>query len=263
MFIFVEGDEPGLKVDSALSRTVLYRTKERYPKGYLPGSFILKMKRMKYKGAIFDFNGTLFWDTALHNQAWNLFLEQHGFNLSDAEMNMKIHGKTNQDILRGLFQRELDEDEVTRMILEKEGAYQQICRTARLQLAPGVTDMLDHLQQRQVPFTIATASGKENIDFYFDYLPLSKWFDPDKIIYNNGTFRGKPHPDIFLLAAERLGLNASETVIFEDSYHGITAAERAGAGKIVIVNSNGEEYSKYPYLIIRDFYQAIELKMFD
>lgn len=46
---------------------------------------------MKIKGVIFDFNGTLFWDTTLHNKAWDIFLERHSFELSDNEKNEKKH----------------------------------------------------------------------------------------------------------------------------------------------------------------------------
>ena len=47
---------------------------------------------MAIKGVIFDFNGTLFFDTHLHNQAWDIFLKKHSFVLTDEEKNLKIHG---------------------------------------------------------------------------------------------------------------------------------------------------------------------------
>ena len=61
---------------------------------------------MKYSGVIFDFNGTLFWDTPLHNKAWNMFLEKRGMHLSDHEFFATFHGKNNRDMFNSLFQRE-------------------------------------------------------------------------------------------------------------------------------------------------------------
>ena len=206
-----------------------------------------------YKGVIFDFNGTLFWDTALHNQAWDIFLETHGIHLSDEEKDKRMHGIMNHDILRSILDKPLSNREMEKMILEKEGIYQQICRKKALGLAPGVEKYLNFLKINNIPFTIATASGIENIDFYFDYLPLEQWFDRKLIVYNDGSFPGKPEPDIFLIAARRLALPIEDTIIFEDSFSGIKAAEQARAGKIVIVNSSGNDYSAYPHQIINNF----------
>ena len=76
------------------------------------------------------------------------------------------------------------------------------------------------------------------------------------VLFNDGTLKGKPEPDLFLKAADRLQLNASELVIFEDSKAGIKAAENAGAGKIYIVNSMNDDFSGFDYEVICDFNQA-------
>jgi HAD superfamily hydrolase (TIGR01509 family) len=209
------------------------------------------MKR--YAGAIFDLNGTLFWDTPLHNRAWDIFLKNHGFRLSDEEKHRNIHGKTNQDILRGLFEHVADGTEIQQLIQEKEVLYQKICLERQMGLAPGATRLLKFLRRKGIPFTIATASGKENIDFYFKYLHLGNWFSREKVVYNDGSFKGKPNPDIFLIAARMLKIAPGNLVVFEDSVSGLEAAGRAGIGLIYIVNSNNENYSAWSYVVIRSF----------
>jgi beta-phosphoglucomutase-like phosphatase (HAD superfamily) len=92
-----------------------------------------------------------------------------------------------------------------------------------------------------VPFTIATSADNFNLDFYFREMKLDRWFDRSKIAYNDGTVNGKPAPDIFLRAAELLRIPIEDIVIFEDSKAGIKAAENAGAGKIYVVDSIGDE----------------------
>ena len=207
---------------------------------------------MNYKGLIFDFNGTLFWDTAFHDLAFDIFLEKHGVTLSDEEKRVKIHGQTNPDIMRGIFGNQITEKDIHDFSQDKEAIYRQLCMND-LKFAPGAEDLFDFLQGKGIPFTIATSAGIENVSFYFENMKLDRWFRLDKIVYNNGTFDGKPSPDVFLAAALKLNLPPLETVIFEDSIPGIEAAVSAGAGKIYIVNSYGENYSRFPYQIITNF----------
>jgi HAD superfamily hydrolase (TIGR01509 family) len=207
---------------------------------------------MRFKGAIFDFNGTLFWDTAFHDRAFDIFLKQHNIQLTDEEKRVKIHGKPNVDIMRGIFGNHLTKSEATAMGLEKEAIYRELCIND-LKFAPGAEELFNFLKSNHISMTIATSSGIENINFYFDKMGLGRWFDIEKTAYDNGTFRGKPHPDVFLAAAKKLGLKPEETLMFEDSVAGILAAENANAGKVYIVNSYGENYSRFSHEIITDF----------
>jgi beta-phosphoglucomutase len=214
------------------------------------------MMSKKYSGIVFDFNGTIFWDTKLHNQAWDVFLPNHNLNLTDEEKTKCLHGKTNKEIFTILFNNSLSEEELHEYILEKEKIYQTLCSQSGLNFAPGAIDFIDFLKRNKVEYAIATSSGKENIDFYLSYLHLEKWFTLNQIVYNNGRMKSKPDPEIFETAIKRLGKNPDEVVIFEDSYAGIEAAKKANAGKIIIVNSNGDDYSKYGYDIISNFEQV-------
>ena len=67
---------------------------------------------MSYKAAIFDFNGTVFWDTSFHDRAFDIMLAKHGVTLTDAEKRTKIHGKTNPIIMRGIFGEQLTDMDV-------------------------------------------------------------------------------------------------------------------------------------------------------
>lgn len=211
---------------------------------------------MGKKGIIFDFNGTLLWDTHLHNKAWDNFLAEKGLYLSDEEKHMLFHGRLNKEILGELFDNSLTEAELERYGLEKEYEYQRLCAELEdFSLAEGVAELFEKLSERNIPFVIATASGLENVEFYIRRLQLGKWFKKEHIIYNDGSMRGKPFPDLFLRAMETLGIDSRNVIIFEDSVSGIKAAEAAAAGKIVIVNSNDCDYEEWKgkYPIITDF----------
>lgn len=210
---------------------------------------------MTYKAIIFDFNGTLLWDTHLHNQAWDIFLEKHDFFLSDAEKNEIIHGKQNQFIFKELFNQSLTDAEIQKYTLEKELIYQNLCLEEKLTLRPGVVEFLDLLKEKQITFTIATSSGIENIRFFFDNYDLDRWFSIDSIVYNNGKIESKPSPDIFEAAMEKLGCAPEQAIVFEDSQTGIISAEAAKAGKVIIVNSIDDDYSHYGHDVITHFDQ--------
>jgi HAD superfamily hydrolase (TIGR01509 family) len=209
---------------------------------------------MHFSGVVFDFNGTLFWDTGLHNRAWDLFLTRHDLFLSDEDKFLKMHGKNNSDIFQSLFGGVLTDDQIGDYIMEKESLYQELCLETDMQLAPGVTDLLNFLKNNNIPFTIATASGKENLDFYFEHLPLTEWFEYGKVVYNNGKIKGKPDPQIYELAMEIIGRKPEEVIVFEDAVAGLQAARNAKAGEIIIVDSNDDNYSDWKdYRIIKNF----------
>lgn len=200
---------------------------------------------MLFSGVIFDFNGTLFWDTKLHNKAWDIFLTHHDLFLSDEDKFNKMHGKNNKDIFLSLFDESLTDTQIQKYILEKEGLYQELCLQTDMLMAPGAEEFLNYLKDHHIPFTIATASGKENLDFYFDHLPLSRWFEYDKVVYNNGKIKGKPDPQIYQIAMSVINKKPEEVIIFEDAVAGLQAARNADAGKIIVVDSNDDDYTDW------------------
>lgn len=208
---------------------------------------------MAIKGVVFDFNGTLFFDTHLHNQAWDLFLEKYSLILSDEEKNQKIHGKNNSEILVNIFNKDLDDDEIQGFIIEKEDIYQSLCLKDKMEFAPGAVDFFEYLKSESIPFTIATASDLYNVEFYFKHLNLGKYFNFDKVVYNDGTMKSKPNPEIFIRAMNVLKVKPEVTLIFEDSPSGIGAAENSNASKVIIVNSTNSDYSTYKHDVVRSF----------
>lgn len=208
---------------------------------------------MGIKGVIFDFNGTLFWDTEIHNEAWDVFLEKNGKSLTDREKGEKIHGKNNKDIISNLFPGQHTREEIVGLSNKKELIYQDLCLKTDMQLAPGAKDFLHFLMAQNIPYTIATASEIVNVNFYFEHLGLNSFFDQSKVVYDDGTMESKPNPRIFQRAIDVLGMKETEILIFEDSISGIMAAENAGAGRIIIVNSTGNDYKRWNYQIIRNF----------
>lgn len=195
------------------------------------------------KGIIFDFNGTMFQDSDLHEEAWiNMVKKYSKGTLKEEDILVNLHGRTNKEILTYFISDSLTDEEIEKLSFEKEAFYRELClkNPKNLKLTEGLVDVLNQLKEKQIPITIATATVKENIEFYFDVFELHKWFNFDKVVYDNGTFPGKPAPDIFLIASSKLNLKPEECLVIEDAYSGILAAKKAGIGKIIAIDPFGK-----------------------
>lgn len=204
-----------------------------------------------YKGIIFDFNGTLYWDSAKHKQAWREYSKKlRGTPFSDEEMIKYMFGRTNEQIIRYAISKQPTPQMVQELGDEKEALYRQMCLddSENFHLADGVVEFLDFLKENNIPRTIATMSDKNNVDFYVEHFELAKWFDVDKIVYSNGIIPGKPAPDIYEIAAKNLDLTPQECIVVEDAVSGIDSAKAAGIGKIIAICSeeSPELYKQIP-----------------
>ena len=199
-------------------------------------------------GVIFDFNGTMIFDAPVNRQAWREFLaELIGRDCTEEEFYGRVQGGNGREIVAyflGTAGIELPPAEVERLGVKIDEVYRRVLvsRPDLFRLAPGLPEFLDELVRRGIPRTIASAAPPENMDLFFGHLGLERWFDREQVTLNDGTLPGKPAPDMYLLAAKRLGLSASNCAVFEDARSGIEAARRAGAGAIVGVMSQfGED----------------------
>ena len=191
-------------------------------------------------GVIFDFNGTMFLDSPLHEQAWiDMAKKLRTEPLGIEEFYANLQGRTNLQIITYLLGRQPSADELESITEEKELLYRTRCKapSGLHTLAPGVENFLNRLKPTGVPFTIATGSYLPNVQFYFSHLHLEKWFRFDDVIYDDGTYPGKPSPDIFLKAAAKIGVEPADCLVFEDSYAGIRSAVAAKIGRIVTVEA--------------------------
>jgi beta-phosphoglucomutase len=219
---------------------------------------IEQLNNLSFKGVIFDFNGTLFWDTAYHNEAWDIFLERYGMSLTDKEKDHQIHGKNNKDIFKELFGKKINDATAWKLTDEKESIYREICLLKGMSLAPGAEELLDFLTKAGIRVTIATASGNENVKFFFMQFRLDRWFNPEKVVFDDGCIACKPAPDYFLKAAANLGLTPGECAVIEDSTAGILAARAAGVGLIFQIRTLKNAELDFEVKAVRDFSEVME-----
>ncbi|KRK90785.1 HAD family hydrolase [Companilactobacillus futsaii] len=187
---------------------------------------------------IFDFNGTMIFDGLIQKRAWGKFLEvEFNRELTSQDYQLHIAGINNRNTFEYYLDRSISDTELAQLSDKKENIYREICLNTpdEFQLVPGLSDFLDWCKNNNIKLNIATASEHSNVIFFFNQLRLGRWFDLEKVAFNDGKIKGKPAPDIFLKAIENLGGKASSSAIFEDSVSGIQAANKAQAGKVVLV----------------------------
>lgn len=180
------------------------------------------------------------------------------------EFQKYVHGKNIIDTFKYFLNIECSPEEALKIGEEKEVIYRKMCLgSPDFKLTVGLVDFLDYLKEKGIDRNIATASAFPNVKFFFDHLDLDNWFDINNVAYNDGIIPGKPDPSIFLLAAKNINVDIKDSIIFEDSYSGIEAAKRAGAKKIVVVDSMKNNYAeKNNMLVIKDFREIERLIQF-
>jgi HAD superfamily hydrolase (TIGR01509 family) len=177
------------------------------------------------RGFIFDLDGTLVANMALHEEAFARFTDRHGLPRLTVEMRARLDGKRNRDIFPILFERTLSADDLRRYADEKEALYRELSR-GRLLPLPGLTRLLDALERRGLPAALATSAPLENVAHTLDELGLASRLT--RVVRSDTVPRGKPHPDVFLAAAQLIEVPPAECLAFEDAPAGVLSARAAG-----------------------------------
>ncbi len=183
-----------------------------------------------FDALIFDMDGTLVDNMSFHAQAWPIWARREGLYLSDEEVLSRTHG-TISDIVARFFP-EKTSGERFEIGERKEALYRELY-APHLRLLPGCADLLDFARAAKMPVALATAGDATNIAFTVDGLQIRAYFDV--FVGGEDVSVGKPDPEVFLIAAQKLGVSPEKCLVFEDSPAGVEAARRAGM-KCIVVN---------------------------
>jgi beta-phosphoglucomutase family hydrolase len=180
---------------------------------------------------IFDMDGTMVDNMEFHGRAWVEFLAQLGIEMDAEEFLRRTSGMTNARILRSILGPHLSIREVAAYAARKEALYRELYRPY-LRPVPGLRSFLAQTRRLDIPLALATSAGWENIAFVLEGLGLTSAFQA--VVDADAVERGKPHPEMFLTAAARLGVPPEGCVVFEDSRAGLEAARRAGMAAVAL-----------------------------
>lgn len=181
--------------------------------------------------AIFDWDGVVVDSSRKHEESWERLGKEERRPLPEGHFRMGF-GMKNERIIPGILGWTQDEAEVRRLSLRKEALFREIVREGTLEPLPGISEWLDRLATARIPCAIASSTHRENIELALELMHFRRYFGA--VVTSEDVSHGKPDPEVFVTAAQKLGYPAGQGVVFEDAHVGIRAA-RAGGFRVVAV----------------------------
>jgi beta-phosphoglucomutase len=186
------------------------------------------------RGAIWDMDGTLVDTAELHFAAWEAVCRERGRPFSRADF-AATFGRRNPEIISFLFGERFNAREIDELGERKEELYRAAARQG-VTLLPGVAELLAGLHAEGFRQSIGSSAPRANLELILERTGIARYLDA--IVGMELTQRGKPDPQVFLVAAELMKVPPQRCVVFEDAVAGVQAA-RAGGMKCVAVRFVG------------------------
>jgi len=195
---------------------------------------------------IWDMDGVLA-DTAPHHLlAWRETFARRDIDFTEEDF-MRGFGIRNDAIIKNTLGEQITPDEIEAIAREKETTFRRIIGQD-IKPLPGALDLLKALDERGIRMAIASSTTIENIHLIIGSLGIAKYFKA--VVTGHDVTKGKPSPQVFLLAAQRLGVNPKNCIVVEDAVAGVAAAKSAGMYCVAVTNSHPREKLKQADLIV-------------
>ncbi len=200
---------------------------------------------MKKPGFIFDLDGVIVDTAKYHFMAWKKLADELGihFTEEDNENFKGVSRKRCLEILLEMGGRSVSQEQFNGWLAEKNEDYlSYIAGMDETEILPDVTKVLDYLKTKGIPMALGSAS--KNAVPILEKVKLLTYFDA--IVDGNAVSKAKPDPEVFMIAADKLGVNPKNCVVFEDALAGIEAANTAqmtsvGIGDLTVLT--GADYN--------------------
>ena len=205
------------------------------------------------KSVIFDMDGVLIDSEPLHYESDRRTMREYGLELSDAEMEAYV-GITGEKMWADLREKYGIADSVE-TLMRKQEAHKRALFGQDVQPIDGIPELLEALQSAGRGIALASSSPRYFIDMVLEGLGLRRYFPV--VVSGADVKKGKPAPDIFLRAAELLGVEPQHCVVIEDSGHGVRAAKAAGMHCIGLVTPNsGKQDLSLADIVVESVFRA-------
>ncbi len=210
------------------------------------------------KYVLFDMDGTLLDTEPIYEWSWNEIGRRWGLKDVGEMYAGLICGRTIESSKAALKERYGKDFDSEKFMSERMELYAEIAKT-ELKLKPGCLEVLEFVNEHRIPCAIATSTVSELAYANLDRMNISHFFSA--IVTGSMIKRGKPAPDIFLEAGERIGAKSSECIVCEDSYSGIIAAQNAGMLPIFIPDRQmpTDETERLSFATLNSLFDVIDL----
>jgi beta-phosphoglucomutase family hydrolase len=186
------------------------------------------------QAVIFDMDGVIVDTADAHCASWQQLGREFGMTITREEF-LTTFGRPSDEIIRQRFGADLPDLEVRRLADRKEACFRELARD-QVKLIPYADTLIKSLFASGIPLAIGSSAPKKNIELTLELFDLGKCFRA--IVHGHDVARGKPDPQVFLLAAERLGVEPKGCVVIEDAPAGIAAARSAGMLAVALTTSH-------------------------
>ncbi|HEY4011919.1 MAG TPA: HAD family phosphatase [Polyangiaceae bacterium] len=181
------------------------------------------------RGVIWDLDGTLVDTSELHFATWHRAVTERGVPFT-RETFGAMFGLRNRETIARIF-GPIPDAEALAIAARKESLYRETARE-RVSLLPGARDLLDALAREHVPCALGTSAPRENVELLLEATGTRSAFAA--FACEQDVTEGKPAPDVFLVAARRLGADPHDCIVLEDAVVGIEAARSAGMRSVAV-----------------------------
>lgn len=174
---------------------------------------------------IFDCDGVLVDSEAIANPLLRDALAEHGLEMTLDEVIQSYVGRSMTSVVsisEELLGRKLPNDFLDRLQVKTFAAFE-----AGLKAVPGVGDLIKELERRDIQICVASSGSFDKMDLTLGITGLKKYFD-GRIFSTTQVERGKPYPDLYLYAADQMGVEPAKCLVIEDSVPGVQGAVAAG-----------------------------------
>lgn len=199
-------------------------------------------------GAIFDWDGVVIDSGRWHARSWQLLADELGRTLTPDSF-IRGFGMKSDRIIEEIHGWAKERSEIARLANRKEALYRELVADGQIAPLPGVVEWLHRLNEAAVPCAVASSTARQNIDAVLRRIGLEEAFR--EIISAQDVVHGKPDPEVFLKAADRLGIVPARSVVFEDAHVGIEAAHAAGMKVVAVATTHPREELLAADLVVR------------
>jgi len=182
------------------------------------------MNTKKIEAVIFDFDGTLVDSEENYFEADRILLKKHGLDI-DTEFKKQYIGIGAFEMMEDIRTKHSIAAPTDELVNEKNEIYLEIA-SKNTKVFPEVAEFVKYLHDNGYKTAIASGSSKAVISTLLDCIGFAGYFQA--VVSSDEVNRGKPEPDVFLEAAERLGVHPEKCLVMEDSVYGVLAAKKAG-----------------------------------
>lgn len=205
---------------------------------------------MKQQCVIFDMDGVICHTNPHHVKAFEAFFTNYQVPYKEEEFEEHLYGKHNGYIMRHFFKRPITGDELLKLEDEKESMFREIYKD-KVETIPHYLKFLDELKSRNFKTAVATSAPRANLDLIISALNIAGKMD--SMMSSEDVNAHKPNPEVYLKSAERVGVDPSDCIVFEDSFSGVTAALHAGMKVVGVLSTHTKEQLPPCDFYIKDY----------